>query len=352
MTDPYFEMLINQYKEYAEFLKEFRPILVKDRDTLVSWSNYTRIFCLALIAHVDPGKKEHRAFVNNLILSGLPELSSSEYQDIFQQNRIEDFDNDLYGSHLVTQKLIDYDAEQGTAYFQKFISRYCTIAEIFSDQSASLRSRVEDFVSDYKECAKTYISSGGGSWGKSSVRTISRKPISNANSTSNQIFESTGNKPEKVSGSVVDNRTFSAHGKMHPHVDGQFWLRIIIPFVAGCVLVILGITFKSIGFFVGAVVAFVIFGFGVKANTRRCPRCKAWNSLVTVKSEQVGQKKVKVRRNLNSTYYRTSGNATFGSRQVFVNADEYTYKEQYRCSNCGYEMMGTRSKIDDGIRWG
>lgn len=89
-----------------------------------------------------------------------------------------------------------------------------------------------------------------------------------------------------------------------------------------------------------------------ESSERRCPNCRAWDSLITIKSNQVNQQKVKVRRNLGSSYYRTSGTHTYGSRQVFVSADEYTLKETYRCNVCGHTVNGTRKVIDDGIRWG
>ncbi len=350
MNDPYFEMLIHEYKEFSEMLEELLPILKNDREALQSWAKYTQFFCIALIMHVDPGKAEHRAFCNNVVFPGGPELSTEEYRELFDTYSVEDIDACLFRDHRVTQTLVDYDAKHGSHYFTKFISYYHNIAEIFADQSVRFRAPVERFVKEYEESADAYWASNGLSWGK--TRTPShtfKEPIHDVPSSPTTVSDSRVQRTTTEEVGSTQTKQYSYHEKL-PEVDKQFWVRILIPLMAGGSFILAGLIGKSIGLLIVGIVGLVIFGFGIKANNQRCPNCRAWNSMTTIKSEKVGEKKVKVRRNLNSTYYRTSGNTTFGTRQVFVSADEVTYKEVYRCVHCGYEMRGTRRVIDDGIR--
>ena len=150
-----------------------------------------------------------------------------------------------------------------------------------------------------------------------------------------------------ISHSNQSNNTYKGTGK---GADIQFFIRIILPFI-----IVLGFaigafaTEEWIMLIIACIPLFIMFA-GIKAAGRRCPQCGAWSSMVTIKSDCIGQQKVKVRRELGSGYFRTSGNNTFGIRQVFVSADEYVYNEIYRCNVCGHETRGTRRQIDDGIR--
>ena len=361
MNDPYFEMLINEYAEYLKMLEEFNPIVFDNGNDEVglSWLVYTKYFCLDLIAHVDPGNVEHRAFVNNLIFWDLQDMSTNEYQAFFKKRNIGEIDELLYSRHPLTQYLVDYDLKHNSDYFYRFTSHLCTIAEIFSDQSASFREPVNDFIKDYKESAGTYWESKGSSWGihgcspcpdvESEVKAMAGAPVQTA-TVQNEVVKTSTSAMTKAPQSQVETVDRNVSSRVIPQNDAQFKRRVTLPLLASIALVVIGWIAKSFFLFILAIVAFVFFILGLKANKQRCPKCRAWDSIVTVTSNKVDSKKVKVRRNLNSTYYRTSGNATFGSRQVFVNADEITYNELYRCQNCGYEIKGTRRVIDDGIR--
>ncbi len=368
MNDPYFEMLINEYAEYIKMMEEFNPIVFDNGNDEVglSWLVYTKYFCLDLIAHVDPDNVEHRAFVNNLIFWDLKDMSLNEYQAFFDKRSTKEIDALLYSDHSLTQFLVDYDVRHNSDYFYRFISHMCTIADIFSDQSVSFRETVNAFIKDYKESADKYWDTKGASWGvhglnpcpdvKSELIAMSEPP-SPVKKTQNAIMKPgssmvrTAPEAPKPADSQSREETYSQKSSyMVPQNDSQFKKRVTIPLLICITTAIIGWIASSIGLFIVAIAAFVFFILGLKANKQRCPNCRAWDSIMTIKSDQVDSKRVKVRRNLNSTYYRTSGNATFGSRQVFVNADEITYNEIYRCRNCGYEMKGTRRVIDDGIR--
>ena len=225
-----------------------------------------------------------------------------------------------------------------TNYYDRFINFYCTLAEIFSDQSASFRKPVEDFIEKYKYHAESYKNSKNASIGKdSNTRSV---PSVHENAV-----------PERVKGEVINTKTPQYSGvQSFPEMDQTYWGKVLIPLFGGVGLLILGIIFHSILMIIIGIIGIIAFFFGLNANSKRCPKCRTWEPRVTVRSEKVGQRKVKVRRGLGSMYFRTSGNNTYGVRQVFVNADEYTYNEVYRCPYCGYETKGTRTAIDDGIR--
>ncbi len=349
MNDPYYEMLIHEYKEFSDMLDDLLPILKVDHEALISWAKYTQFFCMDLIMHVDPGKPEHRAFYNNIVFPGGPEVSPEEYRTIMNTYNVEQTDACLYQQHHVTQFLIDYDSSHGTHLFTTFITHYRNLAEIFSDQSVKFRAPVERFVKEYEECADQYWSSNGATWGKK----LDLSRIVNSSNSLDLPADTSERKVEKVKNTNIENKssTQSNYRKKHPEIDSQYWIRIITPMITGGGCAFLWYITKSAGLLGVAIIAFIIMFFGFKANKQRCPNCRAWNCMTTIKSEKVGERKVKVRRNLSSTYYRSSGNTTVGTRQVFVNADELTYNEVYRCAYCGYEMKGTRRVVDDGIRW-
>lgn len=131
---------------------------------------------------------------------------------------------------------------------------------------------------------------------------------------------------------------------------GEFFVRVILPFFIALGFAIGGFVAEEGIMVIIAVIPLLIMFSGIKAARRRCPKCGAWHSMKTIQSDCVGQQKVKVRRELGSGYFRTSGTHTFGVRQVFVSADEYVYNEIYKCEICGHEIKGTRRRIDDGIR--
>ena len=356
MNDSYYEMLIEEYKEIIKMLEDLGPFLLSGEDKndcVKSWDMYTKFFCLDLIAHVDWNGREHRAFVNNAIPPGTAEISAQEYQQMFNDKSVEDFDRLLYSDHYITKKLLNYDRKNGTDLFSKFISYYSSLALIFGEQSVKLSNLTEDFAKDYSSNANVYKTSGGTAWGQR--KELASIPMDNRTYIQNTTLDIM-NKVSQNNASVSENNTSSGQisqytkSKVKPTVDGQFCIRVIVPFIAGVGLLWAGIAGSSLWMIIGGAIGAVAFIFGLVANRKRCPQCRAWNPWITTSSQQVGQKKVKVRRNLNSTYYRTSGRATFGTRQVFVNADEYTYKETYRCSHCGYELVGKRTVIDDGIR--
>lgn len=363
MRDPYFEMLVDEFAEYLLMMEEFNTLVFDNgnKDAAYSFLVYPKYFCLDLIAHVDSGDITHRAFVNNLIYWDLQDMSANEYSVFFEKRSIKEIDSLLFADHPITRFLVDYDVNHNSDYFYRYISYFCTIADIFSDQDVSFREPVNEFVKDFKASADSYWASKGSSWGthgiasrpnvESEIKTMAGSAAPAVRSQGDVVRSNTGTAQAVQATPKPQTETYrqNAAGTI-PKNDGQYKRRVTIPLLVGVASLIIGLAASSFWLFAIAIVAFIFLAFGLKANKQRCPNCRAWDSIVTIKSDQVDSKKVKVRRNLNSTYYRTSGNATFGSRQVFVNADEITYNEVYRCKNCGYEMKGTRRVIDDGIR--
>lgn len=332
MNDPYYEMLINEYKEFLSMVEDIGPLLKGNKELTSSWGKYTKLFCLDLIANVDYGKSEHLDFVNNIVFPGDSEITLNEYKRVFRENDCTSFDKALMKEQVIVQGIKRIDEQRGTDYYERFISHYCMLADIFSDQSATFRQPVEQFIKKYKEGFDD-----------------SDERILEAKIQELTLVPEEDNPPDRNATYAASENNAYPYTKI-PEKDGQYKARVQIPLYLWVSLTILGIVLKSFGMILLAIIALIVWIFGLKAQKQRCPQCRAWGSLMTVKSEKVGQQRVKVRRNLNSAYFRTSGNNTFATRQVFVSADEYTYKEVYRCSHCGYEIRGTRTAVDDGIR--
>lgn len=344
MTTP-METLIKAYQAYAILYTELEPVLSKDAAAAVSFSQYVRNFCLAMIVRVDASNVDHRNFVNNLTLISLPEMDEEEYRHATSAYSTEHYDDYLYSKQEITQKLLAYDKEHHTKLTKSFVSRLTLIAEIFTAQNYNFKQPVDAFISQFQKNADAFIAAGG------SVM------MNGQSATTADSLMTEEHKAPTKSTPVVPARTNAATQiqpketySPGPTVDGQYWLRIIVPMLITIGFVIGAFMTEQWVMLLIAIIPLCFMIAGMKAAKRRCLSCGAWDSMVTIKSRCVGQQRVKVRRNLSSSYYRTSGTHTFGSRQVFVSADEYTYNEVYRCNVCGHEMAGTRKAIDDGIR--
>lgn len=339
------ESLIKAYQTFADLFTEIEPLLTKDAPAAISFSQYVRNFCLAMIVRVDANNPQHRSFVNNLTLVSLPEMDEEEYRHAVTAYSADHYDEYIYSKQDITQKLLAYDLANKTHYMNTFLNRLCGIADIFASQNYSYKQPIQDFVVQYRKCADVFICSGGKTLmnGKSAVESThvtqqETKPV---------IGQPTPAPTQpRTAAQAQPKQTFSPA----PTVDGQYWLRVIVPMLAMIAFIMGAIISEEWVLLLVAIAPLCFMIAGLKAAQRRCPNCGAWDSMVTIKSKCVGQQKVKVRRNLHSRYYRTSGTHTYGSRQVFVSADEYTYNEVYRCNVCGHQVSGTRRAIDDGIR--
>jgi len=339
------EVLIKAYQEFAALYTEIEPILASDVSIAISFSQYIRNFCLAMIVRVDADNLQHRDFVNNLTLITLPEMDEEEYRHAVTAYGIEHYDEFLFQRQTISQALLSFDLEHNTHHMKTFVNQVCVIGNIFASQNISYSQKIQEFIYQFKNCADLFIRSGGKMLmnGKSAVETGNVLTSDNGSAARRTVTSST--EPNQVP--PAQNKQVFSPG---PTVDGQYWLRVITPFIAMLAFIIGAIISEEWVLILIAIVPLCFFVAGLKAAQRRCPNCGAWDSMVTVRSKCIGQKKVKVRRNLHSSYYRTSGTHTYGSRQVFVSADEYTYNEEYRCNVCGHQTSGIRRAIDDGIR--
>lgn len=340
--------LIRAYQLFAEELTELQPVTDKNPEIAISFSQYIRAFSLCMILRVDKFNPDHKDFVNNLTVISLPEMDDEEYRHAVSSYNAAHYDDYIYQKQSITDSLMKYDLEHHTKKTQQFFNFLNKLAKIFESQNSTYTEPVEDFLSGFSKNASVYVQTKGQTLMNGYTASLQGQHTTNATKPQKEPYEAKKGttQPAPAQTAVQTNIPQT------PTVDTQYVLRVIVPLIA------------MIGFIFGAFISeeYILFAIaiaplcfliaGLKAANRRCPRCGAWDSLITIKSNQVGQQKVKVRRNLHSSYYRTSGTHTFGSRQVFVNADEYTLKETYRCSICGHTINGTRKVIDDGIRWG
>lgn len=339
------QALIKAYQTFSDLFTEIEPILAKDAPAAISFSQYVRNFCLAMIVRVDASNPQHRNFVNNLTLVSLPEMDEEEYRHAVTAYDAAHYDEYIYGKQEITQKLLAHDLAHKTRYMTTLVNQLCRIADIFASQNYSFKQPIQAFCTQFRNCADVFVRSGGSTLmnGKSTAedKPDFQQEIKPAASQSTP----TPSQP-RFATQAQPKQKFSPG----PTVDGQYWLRVIVPMLAMIAFIMGAVISEEWVLLLIAIAPLFFMIAGLKAAQRRCPNCGAWDSMVTIKSKCIGQQKVKVRRNLNSSYYRTSGTHTFGSRQVFVSADEYTYSEVYRCNICGHQVSGTRKSIDDGIR--
>lgn len=340
--------LIRAYQLFADELTELQPVTDKNPEIAISFSQYIRAFSLCMILRVDKFNPDHKDFVNNLTVISLPEMDDEEYRHAVSSYDAAHYDDFIYQKQIITDSLMKYDLEHHTKKTQQFFNFLNKLGKTFESQDSTYTKPVEDFLSGFGKSASIFVQTQGQTLMNGRAANVQEQTT--ANTTPQKESHAT---PQKMAQNTsATQAAVQTNIPQTPAVDTQYVLRVIVPLLA------------MIGFIFGAFISeeYILLAIaiaplcfliaGLKAANRRCPRCGAWDSLITIKSNQVGQQKVKVRRNLHSSYYRTSGTHTFGSRQVFVNADEYTLKETYRCNICGHTMNGTRKVIDDGIRWG
>ena len=340
--------LIRAYQLFADELTELQPVTDKNPEIAISFSQYIRAFSLCMILRVDKFNPDHKDFVNNLTVISLPEMDDEEYRHAVSSYDAVHYDDFIYQKQIITDSLMKYDLEHHTKKTQQFFNFLNKLAKAFESQDSTYTKPVEDFLFGFGKSASIFVQTQGQTLMNGRAANVQEQTT--ANTAPQKESHAT---PQKMAQNTsATQAAVQTNIPQTPAVDTQYVLRVIVPLLA------------MIGFIFGAFISeeYILLAIaiaplcfliaGLKAANRRCPRCGAWDSLITIKSNQVGQQKVKVRRNLHSSYYRTSGTHTFGSRQVFVNADEYTLKETYRCNICGHTMNGTRKVIDDGIRWG
>ena len=345
MTTAIMEPLIKSYQVFVELLTEIEPVLGKNATVAASFSQYIRNFCFAMVTRVDSTLPQHRDFINNLTLIPLPEMEEEEFRHAVTAYSADHYDEYIYDRQDITQALLAYDLANETHCLNAFFDRLCEIADIFASQNYRYEPSIQRFALQYRMRADMFIRSAGNILmnGRNAVEspTIVQQKAKPAMELSTSALPQS-----RAAVHTPTKQTFSPG----PTVDGQYWLRVMVPMLATTAFIMGAIISQEWVLLIIAIapLCFTIAGF--RAAQRRCPNCGAWDSMVTIKSKCVGQQKVKVRRDLSSSYYRTSGTFTFGSRQVFVSADEYTYNEVYRCNICGHQISGTRRAIDDGIR--
>lgn len=339
MTISWMEMLIQSYRVFASLVAEVEPVISGDILATVSFSQYIKNFCFAIITRADAENMQHLHFINNLTLISLPEMSEEEYRQAITERDSSYYDDYLYGKQDITQKLLDYDLTHQTKLMAAFADHLCMIAGAFAAWRFDFKQPILNFGAEYSAWAKEFATSSG------CESTNERAPKRDLERTQAQF----GQEIEVLSQSTKErNRTPpSSPGST---LDTQYWLRVMLPMISMLAFVVAALITEEWELILIALIPFGFLIAGINAARKRCPNCGAWGSMVTVKSKCIGQQKVKVRRNLNSIYYRTSGTYTFGARQVFVSADEYTYSEVYRCNICGHQTSGIRRSIDDGIR--
>lgn len=315
---------------------------------MFSFSQYVRNFCLAMVIRVDADNLQHRDFINNLIPLGFScfsEMDEEEYRYTVTAHDANYYDEYIFGEQDIIQKLLEHDLVNKTHYMSTFLNHLCEIANIFASQNDSYKQPIQDFIIYYRKGVDIFTRPGDNTL-------MNEKSATESTTISQQETKSVVSQLTPTSKQSCT--TAQAHPKrtISPRntVDGQYWLRVIIPMLAMFAFIMGAIISEEWILLLIAIVPFCIMAAGLKAAQRRCPNCGAWNSMATIESKCVGKQKVKVRRNLYSSYYRTSGKNTFSSREVFVSADEYTYREVYQCNICGHQVSGTRKAIDDGIR--
>ena len=173
----------------------------------------------------------------------------------------------------------------------------------------------------------------------------------------------TENTPSQTSNNQMNTASSSANN-MHngarqgvlEEKDETYKRRIIIPRNVGIICTLIFFTLGNVSggvallALIGAIAGFVIMANGLSANKNRCPQCRAWDTMETISSNVINKDRVQVKRTLNTTHRYASGKTGTTSREVLVDADEFTLKETYRCKNCGFTKEGTRKVIQDKIR--
>ena len=336
MSNVSMECLIKSYQVFSNLFTIVEPVMKNDNPTIISFSNYVRSFCLDMIVRCDSTNTELRYFVNNLTLIALPEMDAEEYKYATTKYTFAHYDTYLFSEQPITKKILAYDKANGTHIMNDFCSQLCLIANIFSEQNENYKALISEFIKAFRQRLSEISSTNGEAF-------IKKEQSKTENKVTDTVNKQTFHPTPKATA------TQTKYTQKNDN-DIQYFIRIILPMMIMLGFIIGAFVSEEYVMLLVAIIPLCFMIAGFKAAGRRCPQCGAWDSLKTIRSNCVGQQKVKVRRNLNSSYWRTSGTHTFGSRQVFVSADEYVYNEVYRCSVCGCETKGTRRVIDDGIR--
>ena len=311
MSIRYMDSYVEAYKNLVLMMGDLNPALSVYPEMMEDIANYLRKFCFALIFRSGDSNFDGLDFVNNLTLSPISEMTENEYRQEISSHTAEHYYNYIYTKHAFLEKLIGYDKENNTELYKYFVARLCCIAKAFGTQRVTFVKHMDVFCSEYMKRLANHVN-----------QTASTQSHTN-------------NVPQRKT-NTMNNLTAVA---------------FVICFTLALVFIILGFNGFTAMFFFAIIPLIPLIAIIKRATTsKKCMRCGAINSFVTIKSELIDTRKIKVRRTLNSGYFRTSGTHTFGVRETFVSADEKTYRETYRCNMCGCEQTGTRKVIDDGIR--
>jgi len=319
------EPLLVKADTLCKMFLNLRNDAVNTKELTDSFYQYIRAFCLMMAARCKRySDLDYRNLLNYITKPSLSNISEEDYKTAIDDSKLNLYEDYLKSDHSIILTLKEYDLyyQSSSSSFEAFLRLLSMLAILF----AEIDSKNQPVVNNYIPQLLKSIRDLSSNW----EETAKKSPVQQQDNFS----------PPKHNKTYLKTR----------EVDFQFFVRIIVPLMAAIVCCVYALVASQYIFYGIAIIPIIIFFMGVKANERRCPICRAWNSLFVSGQELIKQDKVKVRRPLGSAYFRTSGKATFGIRQTFVSADENTYKAKIKCRICGYETKTVRTVIDDKIR--
>lgn len=308
------------------FLNEHNDV-INSKELTDSYYQYVRAFCLMVVLHCKHySNVDYMNLVNHITMPALDSITDEDYCIAIDDSKLSIYETYLLSDHGIIYALQKYDKCHEASSMEAFLRMLSMLSVIFVEIDKNNCSIVNNDVPEL-------------------LKNIRNKALANRrNLTTDAQNRAPSIKKNDETANVQKNNI-----KIN-EVDAFFFVRIIIPVLAIVFLGVVAFKEDQLWAFFATIIPVCFLISGIKENGKRCPQCRAWHSMYISQQKLIKQEKVKVRRPLQSVYFRTSGRATFGVRQTFVSADEYTYNTTVRCRVCGYESEGFRTVIDDKIR--
>ena len=318
------ESLLAKAESLCKMFLNERNDVINTQELTESFYQYIRAFCLLTVTHCKHYSGiDYRDLINRITAPTLGQISEEDYRIAIDDSKINLYETYLKSDHSIIRALQDFDKKYSSSSFEAFLRLLSMLAIVFVEIDSKNQSVINNDVPQLIKARRGTVAAA--------EKMVSRRP------SAKQPKESA---PQEYNRAYLKTR----------EVDFQCFVRVVIPMIVTivCCLYAFG---SGYYFFLGiAVIPFVLFISGLNAHVKRCPTCRAWNSMYIAGQELINEDKVRVRRPLGSAYFRTSGRATFGVRQTFVSAEEKTYYATIKCRICGYETKTMRRVIDDKIR--
>ncbi len=320
------ESILTKADTLCKMFLNVRNDVVNTKELKASFYQYIRAFCLIIAAQCrNYSVIDYRNLLNYISSSSLNEISEEEYRIAIDDSKLNLYESYLMSDHSIIHTLKEYDANYSETSFDAFLNMLSMLAIIFVEIDSKNQPVVNNYVPQLIKKIRS--------------NSLVIKP------------ETTREVPDAVQRSKETTIKQNDRNYLKTReIDFQCFVRVIIPLITaiGCCVYAFGA--EQYAFLGIAIIPIVFFFAGAKAYGKRCPMCRAWNSLFIAGQNLIKRDNVKVRRPLGSAYFRTSGKATFGVRQTFVSAEENTYNATIRCRICGYETKTVHTVIDDKIR--